>query len=507
MTSRNSVIMRAISVPRSVSSSRCIALLRTLAALALGTAVSADTVAAQAPAALVRRAVDAVGGEQALRGVTNQATEMNAAIFQLGQEETPRSPARATLSFARIVYDFGGSRYAIQQENRAPAGPPGRQRRIMANGVGMVVNNANEAPDTRGTIAASERTMRMSPLALLRTALESPGTLRSAVAKRYRGELMDGVHIAGRDTATMYFDRGSGLLTVVETVTDDPILGDRRTATWYTRWQDAGAVKLPRQVDIEVNGRLSQHQVVTSAATNGALADSTFAIPDSIRTRFANAPAGPAPLTVTLAELAPGVWRAEGGTHFSLVVEQPDRLVVVETPLNAQRSRAVLDTLRSRFPSKRVGLAVSTHHHWDHAGGLREYMASGVPIATHRRNVETVREIGTATKTVARDAISRGRAAPPITTVGDSLTLGTGASRVVLYRLPSVHAEGILAAYVPNARLLFVADVLSPGPTLPALGSQEVASLGTSRGLTIDRVVGAHGGIAPWADVVRAARP
>jgi len=292
-------------------------------------------------------------------------------------------------------------------------------------------------------------------------------------------------------------------LTVVESVTDDPILGDRRTTTWYTRWQDAGPVKIPRQVDIEFNGRLSQHQVVTSAAVNGALADSSFAIADSIRTRFANA-AAPGPMAVTLTELAPGVWRAEGGTHFSLVVEQPDRLVVVEAPLNAQRSRAVLDTLKSRFPQKRVGLAVSTHHHWDHAGGVREYMASGVPIATHRRNVDYVREIATATKTVARDAISRGRAAPPVTSVGDSLTVGTGASRVVLYRLPSTHAEGILAAYVPNARLLFVADVLSPGPTLPALGSQEVAALGTSRGLTIERVVGAHGGIAPWADVVRA---
>ena len=208
---------------------------------------------------------------------------------------------------------------------------------------------------------------------------------------------------------------------------------------------------------------------------------------------------------MNLVDVAPGVWRAEGGTHFSLVVEQPTRLVVIEAPQNATRSRAVLDTLRSRFPTKRVAFAVNTHHHWDHAGGLREYMAAGVPVATHRRNVEFVRDIASATKTIARDAISRGRAAPPITSVGDSLTLGSGDSRVVLYRLPSVHAEGILAAYVPSARILFVADVLSPGPTLPALGSQEVVSLGTSRGLTIDRVVGAHGGIAAWADVQRAA--
>ena len=469
------------------------------------TNIALNPVAAQAPAAIVQRGVDAIGGATALRGLANTVTDLNAALFQLGQEETPLSPARATLSFARITYDFGGNRYAIEQENRPFAGPPTRTRRVMSGGAGMIVNNTAENPDARANVAASERVMRLSPLRLLRTALETPASLRTAPAKRWRGEVMDAVRIAGQDTATLYFDRGSGLLTVVEVVTDDPILGDRRTATWYTRWQDTGPLKFPRQIDAEVNGRLSQHQVVTAVTVNGTLADSTFAMADSIRTRASSLPATAPAIPVNLVEVAPGVWRAEGGTHFSLVVEQPTRLVVVEAPQNAARSRAVLDTLRARFPSKRVGLVVNTHHHWDHSGGLRGYMDAGVPVATHQRNVEFVRGIGSATKTVARDALSRGRAAPAITAVDDSLTVGSGDSRVVIYRLPSVHAEGILAAYVPTARVLFVADVLSPGPTLPAPGSQEVVALGTRRGLAIDRVVGAHGGIAPWADVQRAA--
>ena len=469
------------------------------------TSIALNSVAAQAPSAIVQRGVDAIGGAAALRGLANTVTDLNAALFQLGQEETPLSPPRATLSFARITYDFSGNRYAIQQENRPFTGPPTRTRRVMSGGVGMLVNNTAENPDARANVAASQRAMRLSPLRLLRTALETPASLQTAPAKRWRGEVMDGLRLAGQDTATIYFDRASGLLTVVEVVTDDPILGDRRTVTWYTRWQDAGPLKFPRQIDTEVNGRLSQHQVVTAVTVNETLADSTFAMADSIRTRASNLPATARAIPVNLVEIAPGVWRAEGGTHFSLVVEQPTRLVVVEAPQNADRSRAVLDTLRSRFPSKRVGLVVNTHHHWDHAGGLRAYMAGGIPVATHQRNVEFVRGIGLATKTVARDAISRGRAAPAITSVGDSLTVGSGDSRVVVFRLPSVHAEGILAAYVPSARVLFVADVLSPGPTLPPLGSQEVVALGTSRGLAIDRVVGAHGGIAPWADIQRAA--
>ena len=74
---------------------------------------------------------------------------------------------------------------------------------------------------------------------------------------------MNGVRYAiGADTMNLWFDRPTGLLVVTESVTDDGVLGDRRTLTWYTRWQDAGGVQLPRQVDTEVNGRhpLAQHR-------------------------------------------------------------------------------------------------------------------------------------------------------------------------------------------------------------------------------------------------------
>jgi len=65
----------------------------------------------------------------------------------------------------------------------------------------------------------------------------------------------------------------------------------------------------------------------------------------------------------------------------------------------------------------------------------------------------------------------------------------------------------MLAAYVPAARLLFVSDVLSPGPTLAPVGSAEVVALARARGITVDRVAGGHGGVANWADVERAANP
>jgi glyoxylase-like metal-dependent hydrolase (beta-lactamase superfamily II) len=257
-----------------------------------------------------------------------------------------------------------------------------------------------------------------------------------------------------------------------------------------------------------VNGRLQQHQLVTSVAINGTLAESDFAIADSLVARAQPVPAtapAPAPITVTLAELAPNVWRAEGGSHHSLVIRQATGLVVVEAPQSSARSRAVLDTLRGRFPGVTVRTLVPTHHHWDHSGGVREYLARGVDVIVHQRNVEFVRGIGAAQKTIAPDALSRGGRMPAVRAANPVTIVGVGETAVQLIELPTVHAQGMLAAYIPSARILFVSDVLTPGPTLAATGSREIVAMVRARGITVDRVVGGHGGIAAWADVERAA--
>jgi glyoxylase-like metal-dependent hydrolase (beta-lactamase superfamily II) len=471
---------------------------------------------AQAPAgpsarSLVERAVRAIGGAQALRDVTTTIVEFNSASFGLGQEETPLSPARGPIGWGRIATDWRGNRREVNQEVRPVTGAPARQRQVIAGDIGMNEAAGTRTPMAPGAVAAALQGMRVQPERLLLRAFDHPAAVSRIPSRSWRGELMDGVRFAdGADTVALYFDRRSGLLTVSETVSDDPILGDRRNVTWYTRWQDAGGVRLPRQFDSEANGRLLSQNNVTSLTVNAPVPDSLFTIPDSIARRASQASSAAPPVTVTLVELAPGVWRAEGGTHHSLVVDQGSQLVVVEAPQNAQRTGAVLDTVRSRFAGKPVSMIVNTHHHWDHSGGLRTAMAAGHRIATHARNVAFVRGIATAPKTVLPDALSRGRPVPAVIAVADSLVIGSGARRVVIYPLPSAHAEGILAAWVPEARVLFASDVLTPpaaGSSAPvaSAGSAELVAMARSRGISPERFAGGHGGVVAWNEVERAA--
>lgn len=460
------------------------------------------------PRFLLERAVRSMGGDAALRNAGVVIQDFNQATFGIGQEETPGSPARATFNVGRIVTDWANNRRVLTQEIRPLTGGIQRQRRVTAGGIGLIETDGRQAPDAPGTVAGVERAMRLSPEKLILSALENPAAVSPIPVKAVRGLTSDGVrYAAGPDTLELFFDRGNGLLVSSEVLTDDPILGDRRTATIYTRWQDAGGIKLPRQVDVEANGRLQSHTVFTGVTSGAPAGAAIFSIPDSISSRAQRAPAAQAPLSVAVTSVAPGIWHVTGSTHHSLVVEQANNLIVIEGPQSTARGRAVLDTLKSRFPNKPVAMVVATHHHWDHASGLRAFLAAGVPVVTHSRNVDFVRQIGAARKTVAPDGLPRAGRVPQVTAVTDSLVIGAGDGRVVLYLTRTAHVEGMLMAYVPSARVLFNSDLVGPGQAPNRVGAQEVVAAVKARGITVDKVAGGHGtGTAAWADVERMAQ-
>ena len=481
-----------------------------MSALAIPLILLSSLAQTPAPRDVVARAVTAMGGENAVRGIRNVTLTFYSMNFALGQEETPQSPPRANIVFGTQTIDYAANRQVSVTEARNVGGAVNKVRRVIAGGIGATDVNGTQTPDNPGAVANVERAWRRGPEKLLITALDNAAALRALPARTWRGEQLDGVRYAnGPDTLDIYFDRRSGLPVLTETLTDDAILGDRRTVAAFTRWQNADGVVFPRQVDVEANGRLQTHSVATAVAFNRDVGDSLFVIPDSIKAKAQPSNPTPPPVTVTLVELAPNVWRAEGGSHHSLIVDQGTRLVVIEAPQSAERMEAVIDTLRSKFPGKPVGTVINTHHHWDHAGGLRTALAANVAVVTHARNVSFVRSIGTARKTVRPDAIARsGRPSrSTITPVEDSLVVGTGDGRVVAYRLPTAHAEGALALYVPSAKILFQSDVVGPNPNPQPVGSAELVKFVQARGITVERVAGGHGQVVAWDVVQRAAAP
>jgi glyoxylase-like metal-dependent hydrolase (beta-lactamase superfamily II) len=109
---------------------------------------------------------------------------------------------------------------------------------------------------------------------------------------------------------------------------------------------------------------------VTEVQVNPSLA---MAIPDAARNVAER---------VTSEKVAEGVWFIAGGSHNSALIELPDRLILVETPLNDARTQAVIEHVKGLVPGKPIRIVVNSHQQFDHAGGLRAAVAEGATIVT-----------------------------------------------------------------------------------------------------------------------------
>jgi hypothetical protein len=151
--------------------------------LLLGILLVPALLPAQAPRDIVSRAVQAMGGEAAVRGLRNKTVDFYSSNFQLGQEETPLSPPRATVSYGRIITDYAGNRQLTTQEARVLTGAVNKQRRIVANGIGMTELNGTPNVDAPAGVNAALRGIALQPERVLLTALDNPAGL-SALAPR-----------------------------------------------------------------------------------------------------------------------------------------------------------------------------------------------------------------------------------------------------------------------------------------------------------------------------------
>src|SRR4029077_15353976 len=137
---------------------------------------------------------------------------------------------------------------------------------------------------------------------------------------------------------------------------------------------------------------------VSSVQANGP---ADLAVPEPIQS--ASIP----PVKVDTAKLANGVWFLSGGSHHSLVVEFKDYIAVIEGPLTEARSMAVMEEAKKLVPNKPIKYLLSTHHHFDHSGGLRTYVAEGATIVTHQSNVPYFEKTFQAPATISPDAQSK----------------------------------------------------------------------------------------------------
>jgi glyoxylase-like metal-dependent hydrolase (beta-lactamase superfamily II) len=146
-----------------------------------------------------------------------------------------------------------------------------------------------------------------------------------------------------------------------------------------------------------------------------------------------------------------------------MAVDMGDYLVIVEAPLDEERSLAVITEIKKLLPGKPIRYVVNTHMHFDHAGGLLAYVDEGAIVVTQTANRAFYAQAWAAPRTLEPHRGSRAGKQAAFMTVDDHAVIGgTNGRRIELYHLQgNPHNEQSLVAWLPAERILFEADMLN----------------------------------------------
>jgi len=458
------------------------------AIVALAALGAASAAFAQNAATVVANASKAMGVE-GLNSVTYYGSGAN---YNLGQNNNSNYPwprvnvndYRRTIDFTKPALLSTGQTYGVPVTGGPAALAPFTQN----------ITSANPA-------WANQLEIWVSPWGFLKGAQQFNATARrrgdetelafDAPVKAPGGQAYRVVGYVNRDN----------LVTRVETRLENPVFGDMLVSTEYSDYRDSMGLKYPSAIVQKRGGWPTFDAQILGANANPA--NLTALMTPPAPPGGGGPPAGgapPAPPAAASERLANGVYRITGG-YVALAVEFNDYILIFEPAgQNDARSQAIIAEAKRVIPGKPIRYGVLSHHHFDHTSGIGAVVAEGITIVTHEVNKAFFENALSGPRTLAPDAMAKAGKKPVIETVGDKRVFTDGTQTVEIHNIKGLpHADGMLIAYIPSARIVAYADMfnlVAPGqpavPNPPVVGTQVFVANLERLGLDWENLISVH---------------
>ncbi len=341
----------------------------------------------------------------------------------------------------------------------------------------------------------------MLPLGFLQTAAAKGASVRQQGGNTVltfpmqNGDSM--VDVSGTINRQGYVER-------VETkIYNAAVFGDMVWDATFSNYQDFDGVKWPTHI-AQTQGGLGFFDLTISEVRPNATIDVEQQAKGKGRGGFGGKGrggrgGGEAPSIVE--DLGSNAWLIKGG-YASIVVEMADHVIIVEGASNDARGETVMAEAKRLVPDKPIRYVINTHHHSDHSGGLREYMAEGVTIMTHSVNKNYMQKVHDGVHTLGQDNLAKMNPKPAlkIETFGDRKVITDAMNTIEIHKVAnSTHAEGMVMIYLPKQKVLLEADefnvagqapTTSPNPPNPYHVNM-LANIERLK-LDVDRIIPVH---------------
>ena len=405
---------------------------------------------AQDPKAVISNASKALGADN-LKTIEYSGSGYD---FAIGQAPNPSSPWPKfnDKNYTRVInFDAPASR--MQRIRTQAENPP------HGGGLQPIIGEQNQtqvvAPGSPQAAALPDDLMMSVPYAFLKSAASANDAAvksQTIAGKKYTVLSFTALNKA---PVSGYLN-DQNILERVETKIDNTVLGDIPFETTFADYKDFFGVKFPTRIVQKQGGYPVLDLTITDVKPNA---------PANIQSP--TAPPPPVPTPAAAEKLGDGVYLILGG-YAAIAVDFKDYIVVIEGPQNDQRAEAIIAEAKRVIPNKPIKYVVNTHHHFDHSGGLRDFVAEGATVITHQINKPYYEKVWANPHTLSPDRLAQHPKKPTFKTVSEKMVLTDGNHVIELYHLQNFgHNDGMLIAYLPKEKVLLEADGFNP-PAQPS---------------------------------------
>ena len=326
---------------------------------------------------------------------------------------------------------------------------------------------------------------------------------------------------------TLYFDKQTGLLKKLHTLEWDVVYGDVSLDVSYEDWRVVDGISFPHRVLMSYGGAPRIEVTRSEVLVNPEFDVNIFTPPEGVeyvhddaiarRSRMLSQSllmfgfAGVGRPTIESIQLSPEIqllYAAPKDGVFTMVVELENSLVVVEPGQNDLKGEVIIDRLAQQYPDKPISHLIVSHHHNDHAAGIRPYIAAGAKLVVHETAVDFYKmQTSREPSVVLQDALDRNPQVAQIVGVAASSPVRIEDSRlpVVVYHLEMGHVPDMVFVFVEGENLLYGGDLYisglardlrsgkkRPANILPFHAAQSLDDGIREYGLEVATLVGSH---------------